>query len=58
MLYFYFIKNESANRIFMTLFQFNHYGLTTNNCSTDIIRTLSKTNHFSIGRCAKFFRHI
>ena len=42
----------------MTLFRFNHYGLTTNNFSTDIVRTLSKRNHFSIVRCAKFVGNV
>ena len=42
----------------MTLFQFNHYGLTENKFSSDIVRVLSKRNRFSIGRCAKFVGHI
>ena len=51
-------ENEQANRIFVTLFRFNHYGLTTNTFSTDIVRTLSKKNRFSIGRCDKFVGHV
>ena len=39
---------------FSWLFRFNHYGLTTNKFSMDIIQTLSKRNCFSTGRCAKF----
>ena len=43
---------------FSWLFRFNHYGLTTNKISTDIVQTLSKINHFSVGRCAKFLGHV
>ena len=42
----------------MTLFRFNHYGLTANKFSTDIVRTLSKRNRFSIGPCAEFVGHV
>ena len=42
----------------MTLFRFNHYGLTANKFLTDIVRTLSKRNRFSIGHCAKFVSHV
>ena len=42
----------------MTLFRFNHYGLTTNKFSMDIVHTLSKRNHFSVGRYAKFVGHV
>ena len=42
----------------MTLFWFNHYGLIKNTFSLGIVRTLSKRNHFSIGCCAKFVRHV
>ena len=42
----------------MTLFPFNHYGLTTNKFSSDIVRTLSKRNRVSVGRCAKFVGHV
>ena len=43
----------------MTLFWFNHYGLTTNKCSSSrIVRTLSKRNHFSIVHCAKFVGYV
>ena len=58
MLYCYFMKNEYVNRILVTLFRFNHYGLTTNKFSTNIVRTLSKRNCFSVKRCAKFVGHI
>ena len=42
----------------MTLFRFNYYGLTTNKFSTDIVRTLSKRNRFSIELCDKFVAHV
>ena len=42
----------------MTLFRFDHYGLTANKFSSDIVRTLSKINRFSIGLCAKFVGHV
>ena len=42
----------------MALFRFNHYGLTTNKFSTDIVGTLRKRNGFSMGRCAKFVKHV
>ena len=58
MLHCYFMKNEYVNRILMTQFRFNHYGLTTNKFSTNIVRTLSKRNSFSIRRCAKFVGHV
>ena len=58
MLYYYFIKNENANRIFVTLFRFNHYGLTKNKFSSDTVWTLSKRNRVSIRRCAKFVGHV
>ena len=41
----------------MTLFRFNHYGLTKNKFSSDIVLALSKRNRFSIGHCAKFVGH-
>ena len=41
----------------MTLFWFNHYGLTATKFSMDIVWTLGKRNCFSTGCCAKFFRH-
>ena len=53
MLYYYFIKNEQANRTFVTLFWLNHYGLNTINCQ----RTLSR-HRFSIGRRAKLAGHV
>ena len=56
MLCHYFEKNKYANRIFMPVFQFNQYGLTTKKFSTEIVWTLSKRNCFSIGRCAKYLR--
>ena len=40
----------NKQRIFVTFFRVNHYGLITNKFSTDIVRTLSKRNRFSIGR--------
>ena len=33
----------------MTLFQFNHYGLTVNKFSMNIVWKLGKKGHFSIG---------
>ena len=42
----------------MTLFRFNHHGLTITKFSSDIVRILSKRNRFSIGRCAKFVGHV
>ena len=42
----------------MTLFRFNHCGLTTNKFSTDIVWTLSKTNRVSIALPAKFVEHV
>ena len=41
----------------MTQFRFNYYGLTANKFSKNIVRTLTKRNHFPIGRCAKFVGH-
>ena len=58
MLYYYFIKNKQANRIFVTLFRFNHYGLTANKFSMDIVWTLSKRNCYSIRCCAKLVGHV
>ena len=49
---------NKRNINFVTLFRFNHYGLTTNKFSSEIVRTLSKRNQFSIGRCAKFVGHV
>ena len=48
------------NQIQRFFFQrlFNHYGLTTNKFSTDIVRILSKINCFSIGDCATFIGHV
>ena len=51
-------KNEEASRIFVTLFRFDRYGLATNKFSMDIVQTLSKKHHFSIGRSAKLAEHV
>ena len=42
----------------MTLFRFDHYGLTTNNFSMDIVQRLSERNRFSIGYSAKFVGNV
>ena len=41
-----------------SLLRFNHYGLITNKYSTEIVQILSKRNHFSIERNAKFVRYV
>ena len=47
-----FLYKEMNKQIeFLWLFWFNHYGLTTNKFSMDIVQTLGKRNCFSI-RCS------